>query len=432
MPATPPTRIPSSRITSIDALRGLTIAFMILVNDPGDWGHVYAPLEHAPWNGFTPTDLVFPMFLFLVGCSVVFSVQSRLAHAVPRATIALQILRRAATIFAIKMFLTAFPHLHLTHLRIFGVLTRIALCYLIAGLVFLYLSPKPAYAVLPASVSRDEGEPTPPTPWKALALLTAAILLAYWLLLRFAAVPGLGHPVRDFPLLDPNRNLAAWLDRAFNAACQRVLHTGYLYEKTRDPEGLLSTLPAVATTLLGILAGLWLRHASARPVRSGKWATHDRDRCRNGLLFAAVLCLALGRLWSPWFPINKNLWTSSYVLYSAGWSLLLLALFYWLVDSELVQVRSRAARAVLWPLLVFGSNAITAFALSNLIVQIALWIKLPRPGAPPVTAWHWLYVHPFAAHGSTPNTSLAFALTFVGICFLPNWFLWRRKLFLRV
>lgn len=426
-----------TRITSIDALRGLTVAFMILVNDPGDWAHVYGPLEHARWNGFTPTDLVFPNFLFLVGCSIVFSVQSRLARDVPKSKIALQMFRRAFYIFAIKMFLTAFPHFHLTRLRIFGVLTRIALCYLIAGLIFLVLSSKPHLPETPcpihrASASRDEWDPTQTlnqAPWLSLSLLTAAILLAYWLLMRFVPVPGLGHPVRDFPLLDPNNNLAAYIDRAFNAASQRFLHTGTLYEKTRDPEGILSTLPSVATTLLGILAALWLRREtdSNRPRRI--------HTC-TGLLLAALLFLALGRLWNPWFPINKNLWTSSYVLFSAGWSLLLLALFFWLFDSapnpNTSPPRSRLARALLWPLLVFGSNAITAFAVSNLVVELLTWWKIPRPDAPPITAWRWLYSHLFASRGSTSNTSLAFAIAVVAICFLPNWFLWRRKLFLRV
>lgn len=399
----PLTRISSPRITSIDALRGGTVAFMILVNDPGDWSHTYAPLDHAPWNGFTPTDQVFPMFLFLVGCSIVFSVESRLARGVLKSGIALGMVRRAFYIFAIKMFLTAFPSFHLAHLRIFGVLTRIALCYLIAGLIFLYLRS-----------------------WKALAGLTLAILIGYWLLMRFVPVPGLGHPVANFPLLDRDRNLAAWLDRAFNAGCQRWLHTGSLYERTRDPEGLLSTLPAVATTLLGIFAALWLRRAAPVPAVRRRFSTS------SGLLLAGIVLLGLGWTWNPWFPINKNLWTSSFVLCAGGWSLLALALFYWLFDVLEVQRSSPAARALLWPLLVYGSNAITAFAVSNLIVKLLLWWKIPSIDATPVSALSYLYTHLFAVQGSTKNTSLAFALAFVAVCFLPNWLLWRRKLFLRV
>jgi predicted acyltransferase len=395
---------PTLRITSIDALRGLTIAFMILVNDPGDWAHVYAPLDHAPWNGFTPTDLVFPMFLFLIGCSIVFSISSRLAQGVPRKTIALQILRRAATIFAIKMFLSAYPHFHLTNLRIYGVLTRIALCYLVAGLIFLYIRST-----------------------KALIAITATLLLGYWILMRFIPIPGLGLPIRDFPILDPDRNLAAWIDRAISGFTLSTIHMGRLYQKTRDPEGFLSTIPAVATTLFGILAALYLKHKSRMSRVSN---------LRHGLELplAGLISLALGLLWNQWFPINKNLWTSSYVLFAGGWSLLLLAFFYWLFDTLQLQKRSRVARAILWPLVVYGSNAIAAFVISELIVLTLIAWKLSpaSPSVRPQTAWAWLYAHLFAMHGSTENTSLAFAIAYVVVCFLPNWLLWRRKIFLRI
>jgi predicted acyltransferase len=383
-----------TRITSIDALRGLTVAFMIMVNDPGDWGHVYAPLDHAAWNGFTPTDLVFPTFLFLVGCAIVFSIESRLAKGVPRRAIALQILRRAAIIFAIKLFLSAYPHFHLTHLRLYGVLTRIALCYLAGGLIFLYVR----------SV-------------KALAGITFALLIGYWILMRFVPIPGLGMPVRDFPILDHDRNLTAYIDRSVSAWTERWLHTGRLYEGTRDPEGLLSTLPAIATTLFGILTALWLR----------------TTRRAIPLVVAALISLALGLLWNPWFPINKNLWTSSYVLFAGGWSLLLLALMYRLFDARQFQHRSSFAGAVLWPMQVFGANALTAYIFSEFLVETLIWIKRPPdPQGHIRTVWAWLYFHLFARNGSTENTSLAFAAAFVVVCFLPNWLLWRRKIFLRV
>src|SRR5882724_8788379 len=391
----------TTRVVAVDALRGLTIAFMILVNDPGDWKHVYAPLEHAKWNGWTLTDLVFPSFLFLVGCSIVFAVESRLARGVAAGTIALQMLRRALVIFAIKMALTVFPYFHMARLRIFGVLTRIALCYLIAGLIYLW-------------VRRAR--------WVFVSVVV--LLVGYWALMRFVPVPGTGLPVRDVPLLDMDRNLAAWMDRGFNDWCQRVLHTGVLYEKTRDPEGLLSTLPAVGTTLIGVLAGMWMRRASA-----GVNAI-TRGECRSGLLEAGVACVALGKLWGVWFPINKNLWTSSYVLLAAGWSLLGLGIVYWLFDEKRLQERSREMRGVLWPWLVFGSNAITAYAMSNLIVKLLLWWKVPD-GGKMVSAWGWVYEHIFARLGSTENTSVEFALAFVVVCFLPNWWLWRRKIFLR-
>lgn len=401
-------RVPSSRILSIDVLRGLTIALMILVNDPGDWGHVYSQLDHAAWNGFTLTDFVFPSFLFVVGVSIVLSTQSRMARGNCGATLTGHIFRRAATIFAIKMFLTAFPHFHWTHLRIFGVLTRIAICYLIAGLICLAVWKSPRRVPILVSV-------------------TAALLIGYWALLRCVPVPGLGVPGRNIPFLDPHANLAAWLDRSFNAFTQRWLHTGSLYNGDRDPEGLLSTLPAVATTLLGSITGLFL--TSERLARNAR-----------ALLFLryGVLFTALGLAWSRSFPLNKNLWTSSYVLFSAGLSLLLLALFYWLIDLRGLN-ESRAGKALLWPWLVFGSNAIAAFVVSNFVVEVMLWIKVPagtlvNPGHPAarISAWLWSYRYLFARHESTNVTSLAFALAFTALCFLPNWLLWRKRIFLKV
>lgn len=398
----------AQRILSIDVLRGLTIAFMILVNDPGDWGHVYGQLDHAEWNGFTATDLVFPNFLFLVGVSIVLSLESRSGRGESRGALALHMVRRAAALFAIKLLLSAFPHFHLGHLRLYGVLTRIALCYLAAGLICLAVW----------DVRRRTS---------LLLAIVAALLVGYWALMRFVPVPGFGVPTHAMPILDPDRNLAAWLDRGVNAFTQRWLHTGSLYNRTRDPEGLLSTLPAVATTLMGAVTGLLLVSESLSKAAKLK-------------LFAGYgfLLLLLGLAWSRSFPINKNLWTSSFVLFSAGWSLLLLGLCYWLVDVRRLN-ETAAGRRLLWPWLVFGSNAIFAFVFSNLMVEILLWIKVPggavvNPAAPgsAISAWLWIYLHIFARQQSTEVTSLAFALAFVAFCFLPNWLLWRRKIFLKI
>ena len=427
-----PQRVLSPRVLSVDVLRGLTIALMILVNDPGDWGHVYAQLDHAEWNGFTLTDFVFPNFLFLVGVSIILSIDSRIARSAGgildkacKRSLALHMLRRAATIFAIKMFLTAFPHFHWTHLRIYGVLTRIAVCYLIAGLICL--------------ITRRA---------RTLLAITAALLVGYWALMRFVPVPGFGVPTHAMPILDPDRNLAAWLDRGFNVFTQRWLHTGSLYNHTRDPEGLLSTIPAVATTLIGCITGLWLRRAnqndchserSEEPPYFARGATEiSPARCLTGLFVASLITLAPGLAWNPAFPINKNLWTSSYVLFAAGLSLLLLALCYWLIDIRGLNEKP-AGKAFLWPWLVFGSNAITAFVLSNFLVELALWIKVPagafvNPADPTqqISTWLWTYRHIFARHQSNEITSVAFALAFTALCFLPNWLLWRRKIFLKI
>jgi predicted acyltransferase len=402
------------RVLSVDVLRGLTIALMILLNDPGDWDHVYAQLDHAAWNGFTLTDLVFPNFLFLVGASIIFSLESRIARGESRRALAGHMLRRAATLFAIKMFLSVFPHFHWTHLRLFGVLTRIAVCYLAVGLICL--------------ATRRA---------RALAAIAAGLLVGYWAMMRFVPVPGFGVPTHAMPILDPERNLAAWIDRGFTAFTQRTIHVGSLYNHTHDPEGLLSTLPAIATTLIGAAAGLWIRRVGGTK-QSCVFGSKPRARCLSGLVVAGIGGLAAGLAWSRWFPINKNLWTSSYVLYAAGWSLVLLALCYWLIDMRRMNERP-AGRGLLWPWLVFGSNAITAYVLSNFLVETMLWIKVPaggviNPDAPagPISAWLWVYQHGFAHGQSSEVTSLAYALAFTAVCFVPNWVLWRRKIFLKI
>jgi predicted acyltransferase len=235
---------------------------------------VYAQLDHAAWNGFTLTDLVFPNFLFLVGASIIFSLEGRIARGESRRTLAGHMLRRAATLFAIKMALSAFPHFHWTHLRLFGVLTRIAVCYLAAGLICL--------------LTRRA---------RALAAIAAGLLVGYWAMMRFVPVPGFGVPTHAMPILDPDRNLAAWIDRGFTAFTQRTIHTGTLYNRTCDPEGLLSTLPAIATTLIGAVAGLWIRRVGdtkesgvfgSKPLPERAGCRGDWRSCRGAGLESLV------------------------------------------------------------------------------------------------------------------------------------------------
>ena len=399
----------SNRVLSIDVLRGLTIALMILVNDPGDWAHTYAQLDHAAWNGFTLTDLVFPNFLFMVGASIIFSMQGRIRRGEDRRTLALHIIRRSAIIFALDLFFGLYPHFHYTHLRIFGVLTRIAVCYLVAGLICL-------------ATQRA----------RTLLAISAGLLIGYWALMRFVPVPGLGIPTHDMPILDPDHNLAAWLDRHVVDFLQRTIHAGRLYNHTRDPEGVLSTIPAIATTLLGAVTALWLRRVDTSRDRSQ--GSISRSICFNGLLIAGILSLAAGLLWNIWFPINKNLWTSSYVLFAAGLALLALAALYWLIDIRHFN-ETKTGKWLTCPWLVFGSNAIAAFCVSEFLVINMIWIKIPHsigPNGQPVTAWYWTYHNLFAFNGSTNVTSLAFALAFVAVCFIPNWLLWRKKIFLKI
>ena len=378
-------------------LRGITIAFMILVNNPGDWDHIYGQLDHSVWNGWTLTDLVFPTFLFLMGAAIIFSLQARITRGDHWGALAGHILRRTAILLVIEFFLSAQPLFHLSHLRLFGVITRIALCYFFAGMVCLATR-----RFLP------------------IALVVTGLLGGYWMLMRFVPVPGFGIPTHDMPILDPVRNLAAYCDRGFIGFTQRTMHVGRLFRGTSDPEGLLSTLPAIATVLLGALAGLVMRHEQYTAVKR-----------RNLLASGAVLLIAAGEVWNLTFPINKNLWTSSYVLFAGGCSLLGLTLLYWLVDMLRVQDRSKLALRILWPWIVLGSNAIVILIFSDLFVEGMSWIRF-YDGSRLTNAWNWTYVHVFAHGVSTKNTSLVFGLFLVAISFVPNWLLWRKKIFVKI
>ncbi len=399
------TRVAPHRVLSVDVLRGITIAFMILVNDPGDWAHVFRQLDHAEWNGWTLTDLVFPTFLFLVGASIVFSLSSRVARGDCWKTMSGQVMWRSVKILLLQFVLVFFPRMHWSWLRLYGVLPRIALCYLIGGLVMI-------------AVIRRRSR----VAW--LVGLVAVLLVGYWVLLRWVPVPGIGLPVRDVPLLDPNANLTAWLDRASVRWTQHWLHTGTLYKKTRDPEGLLSTLPAVATTLLGSLAAFWMRRAK------GLRGSREMLRMQGWLAAAGVVGVVAGSVWAIWFPINKNLWTSSYVLLAAGWAALGLSALSWLVDGR-EEPWPKWLSVATWPWFVFGSNAIAAFTVSAVLVKGCLYFKV-QDGDDRIPVWEWMYNHWFARTDSTNWTSLAFAVSVVVVCFLPNWWLWRRKWFLKI
>lgn len=388
------------RVLSVDVLRGLTIALMILVNDPGDWKRVFPQLDHAEWNGWTLTDLVFPTFLFLVGASIVFSMTARAARGNCNKTLTGRAFARAGKILLLDLVLAYFPRMHWGGLRLYGVLTRIALCYLFAALIVIA---------------------TKRVRW--LVLIIATLLVGYWILLRWIPVPGIGMPGRGVPFMDKNLNLAAWLDRGAMAWTQRWLHTGTLYNHTRDPEGVLSTLPAIATTLLGSLAGLALQAACAGRAQ---W-----KNVRMRLAACGVAGIVAGEIWSRWFPINKNLWTSSYVLLAAGIAALVLAACSWMVDDR-PQPWPTWLRGLTWPWLVFGSNAIAAYTTSIVIVKTMLYLHATGADGVRRTWWYLMYWDTFGRAGSNEWTSLAFAISFVGLCFLPVWFLWRRKIFLRL
>jgi predicted acyltransferase len=375
--------VASTRLTSLDLFRGVTIAAMILVNNPGN-DHPYWPLEHAEWNGWTPTDLIFPFFLFIVGVSLVFSSESRLRRGDSRNVLLLHAFRRGVIIFAIGLAMnyslvliapSAFPGL-----RIPGVLQRIGVCYLAASILFLYTSSR------------------------TRAVVVAALLLGYWLLMRFVPVPGYGVPGRDIPFLHPDANLAAYLDRRFLTT---------LWEKTRDPEGLLSTLPAMATALLGVSTGEWLRSKNSSQTKL------------VGMLVFGALGLVVGRTWGIWFPLNKKLWTSSYVLFTAGFALVCLALCYWATDIKTWRVT--------WakPFLIFGRNAIAAYIVAWFFAVLQFVINFRRNGQIE-NSHEYIFRRFFAPLGSPSFTSLLFSLAFVALCLVPMWLMDRKKIFLKI
>jgi predicted acyltransferase len=374
------------RWLSVDVLRGITIGFMIMVNNNGGGDQAYWAMKHTDWNGFTPTDLVFPTFLFLVGISTVFSTQARLAKGDTKSSLLFHTIRRAITLFLLGLLVNSFPYFHLHTLRIYGVLPRIAVCYLIVAVLYLY-SPS----------------------WKNKAVLAAAALIGYWILMRFVPVPGYGVPTHTIPLLDHDANLVAWLDR-------HIFSASHLYEKTRDPEGLLSTLPALATALIGMLTGIWLR------------STRSIVQKAKGIAYAACASLLLGGLWNFEFPVNKKLWTSSYVLYAAGWSLLLLALCIWLIDIRGARRTDAQTRSTYTVLLVFGTNAIAAYVLSELLPG-ALDLIHPHPGVPLL---RWFYLEILHAIPYAPMASMAYCILFAAICWLPMYALYRRRIFLKI
>ncbi len=380
----------SKRYLAVDLLRGLTIAFMILVNDNGSERAFWA-LKHAEWNGFTPTDLVFPTFLFLVGASIVFSTESRLARGVTRASLFAHTVRRAVIILLLGFVVNSAPFFHLSSLRYYGVLPRIAVCYFVIASLYIWIRRPAGSAAGQPTIADKVG-------------ILVGCLVGYYLLMRFVPVPGFGMPGRDVPFLDHDGNIVAWLDR-------QIFSAKHLYEGTRDPEGLLSTIPALGTTLIGVLAGLFLR-SSAR----------SDSRKALGLAAAGVSGVVLGLLWNPWFPLNKKLWTSSFVLYAAGWSLLILAAFWFLVQV-------RGYRRGTWPLLVFGTNAIAAYVLSELM---AACLDNVRVGAHS-NVLRWTAEHIAALMPSYPALgSLAYSLLYVLVCWLIVLPLYRKKIFIKI
>ena len=363
----------ATRLVSLDVFRGATMASMVIVNNPGDWSTVYAPLLHAEWHGWTPTDLIFPFFLFIVGVSITLSSRSATWG---------NILRRSALILALGLFLSGFPRFDISRWRIPGVLARIAVCYFFAA---------GAYRLSQGDRQRQ-----------ARFLFSVAVVLAvgYWLVMTF--VPSPGGTAGD---LSPEGNIGAWIDRTVLA--------GHLWKPRWDPEGLLSTVPAISTTLLGIVAGLWLG------------STEAPSRKVSMLALAGAAGIALGYLWSIVFPINKNLWTSSYVIFTAGAASLLLAACHWIIDV-------RGWRGWTKPFVVLGSNAITLFVVSGLLARTLGLVKVTSADGASVPLNRFIYLTFFAPYAAPKNASLMYAFANLVVLFALLAWMYQRKIFIRV
>jgi predicted acyltransferase len=361
----------NKRLLSLDAFRGFTIAAMILVNNPGSWEHVYSPLLHAKWNGLTPTDLVFPFFLFIVGVSIALAYSKRLSEEANKNKLVQKIMVRSLKIFAVGVLLTIILSLSIKDIRIAGVLQRIALVFLLCSVFFLY--------------SR----------WKTQALVASLLLVFYWVAMTLIPTPGYGKA-----MLEPGTNLAAWFDGKFLP--------GHMWQGTWDPEGLFSTIPAIATGITGMLAGKLLV-SQLTQERKVIW-----------LFTLGFIIAILGYWWSFTFPINKNLWTSSYVLVTSGLASMTLATLLFLIDG--LGHKKFAEIGI-----IFGANAITLYVLSDLLTFI--FYRLPIGGLS--------LNQQFMSFGDRLGINLMlasflYAIIYIGINFIPAYFLYKKKLFIKL
>lgn len=392
------------RLLALDVFRGLTVAGMLLVNDPGSWAHIYPPLEHAPWNGWTPTDLIFPFFLFIVGITTQLSATARRARGATDADLVRNTLRRGALIFLFGLLLNFFPFFQwgavpgipdpsvwdriafrLEHLRIMGVLQRIAVAYTVAGLIALRTS------------------------FRTQLVTVVTLLLGYWAVVMLVPVPGTGGQIGLHTFDNPALSLQGWLDRL-------ILTPNHMWigATTHDPEGILSSVTAVCTALLGNFAGRWIGTPRSLSERL------------NGLFAGGALAMVAGLVWNWVFPINKNLWTSSYVLFTAGMAATALAVAMWLIDER---------RSTWWtkPLVVFGVNPIVAFVGSGILARLIYSIIHVTDGGETVSLVEYLFRHVYAPIAPDPRVgSLLFALTFDAFWFLVLWALHRRNIILKI
>jgi len=393
----------SQRLVSLDALRGFTIAAMVIVNDPGSWGSVYKPLLHATWHGITPTDLVFPFFLFMVGVSVTLAYTKRLESGAEKGSLYKKIFSRALKIMLLGWFLWLWPEFNWGGMRFAGVLPRISLVFLACALIFLN------------------------TNWKQQVWIGAGILVFYWALMALIPVPiddviqnalatgsveRSGHRLYELenirqvgegfiaPNYEPGINITAWLDRIFLP--------GRFWEVTWDPEGLMSTLPAICTGIIGMLMGrLYL--SLDNPFKRLTW-----------LFFAGFAMLLVSEAWGWFMPFNKNLWTSSFVLWTAGMATMGLAACILVVDILGYQKWTKLGR-------VYGANAITSYVLAGMLTLVFysdIWGGY---------ALNRLFMDGMTSLGLDAKlASLIYAVIYMLIIYVPALILYRKKIFIKV
>ncbi len=440
-----------NRLVSLDVFRGMTIAAMVLVNNPGTWSHIYDPLEHASWHGLTPTDWIFPFFLFIVGVAIPIALGKRVAEGVTGKVYS-KIVSRSVMIFAIGLLMSVIPFfqfaatdapdwskmliwlamtggllflllrnfklagvliglgiagvifLNLTGynvvpynfgtMRIPGVLQRIGVCYLAVSLIFLH------------------------TNWKQQAYIAAGILLGYWAIMTMIPVPLCEMTTID----DKACNLAAWLDRT-------ILTEAHIWRSAKvfDPEGILSTLPAIATTIAGVLTGTWLTRRSADDDADMAGTADRKDGLNkvSGLFFFGTVLLAAGYVWNSYFPFNKALWTSSYVLVTAGLALLTLGACFWLIDIK-------GYKAWAKPFVIFGTNALPLFVFSGIFARMIGAYRVSGTDGQPVAVQKWVFDNVFMSVAQPVDASLLYAVCFILLWLFLMWLLYRKKIYIKL
>lgn len=379
----------SDRLLSLDAFRGFTMAAMVLVNNPGSWEHIYPQLEHAQWNGWTFTDWIFPFFLWIVGMSVTYSLSSRKHKGDTKQKLVLQIFRRTAVLFSIGVFLNGFPfgllfgsQFNISTIRIPGVLQRIAICYCCASLFFLSLNKK------------------------NIGIIVVILLSVYWMFMKLIPIPD-----GETGILEAGKNFAAYIDS--------LILSGHMWRNTLtwDPEGIVSTLPAIATTLFGVLTGEYLRTSQHSKIEKGNW-----------MFVIGSGLLLLGAILDMWLPINKSLWTSSYAIFMAGWAMVIFSLFYFLLDVKNITWWS-------YPFVVYGSNAITAYVISSLqetlVYGISTTVVSSLGVIHSISVKEYVMTY-FSRYFSLHTASLIYGLLTVGAIYCLLWIMWKKKIFIKI